>query len=33
MIGLDVNDPSFWSAGLDLLDGMLKEAETLATTL
>jgi oligoendopeptidase F len=33
MLGLDIKDPSFWNAGLDLLDGMLKEAETLAETL
>jgi oligoendopeptidase F len=33
MIGLDVNDPSFWNAGLELLDGMLQQAEALATTL
>ena len=33
MLGLDVTDPGFWNAGLDLLDGMLKEAEALAETL
>ena len=33
MLGLDITDPSFWNAGLDLLDSMLKEAETLAETL
>jgi oligoendopeptidase F len=33
MVGLDVTDPGFWNAGLDLLDSMLKEAEVLAETL
>jgi len=33
MVGLDVNDPGFWNAGLDLLDGMLKDAEAVAATL
>ena len=32
-VGLDVNDPGFWNAGLDLLDGMLNEAEALAAML
>jgi oligoendopeptidase F len=33
MLDLDVNDPSFWNAGLELLDDMLKQTEALATTL
>jgi oligoendopeptidase F len=33
MVGLDSADPGFWNAGLDLLDGMLREAESLAKTL
>jgi len=33
MVGLDVSDPGFWNAGLDLLDSMLKDAEALAATL
>ena len=33
MLGLDITDPSFWNTGLDLLDSMLQEAETLAETL
>jgi len=33
MVGLDVADPGFWNAGLDLLDSMLKQAEALAETL
>lgn len=30
MIGLNVTDPGVWNTGLDLLDGMLTEAEALA---
>ena len=33
MIGLDIADPGYWNAGLDLLESMLKEAEALAKTL
>jgi oligoendopeptidase F len=33
MVGLDVNDPGFWNAGLDHLDGTLKQAEALAARL
>jgi oligoendopeptidase F len=33
MIGLDIADPGFWSTGLDLLEGMLNDAEALAETL
>jgi oligoendopeptidase F len=33
MLGLQVTDPGFWDSGLDLLDGMLREAEALAETL
>jgi oligoendopeptidase F len=32
MIGLQANDPGFWNVGLDQLDRMLKEAESLAET-
>lgn len=30
MIGIDLDDPGFWNAGLDLIDAQLREAETLA---
>jgi oligoendopeptidase F len=33
MVGLDVTDPGFWNTGLDLLDGMLNDAEARAETL
>jgi oligoendopeptidase F len=33
IVGLELADPAFWAAGLDLLDSMLKEAEALAKTL
>jgi oligoendopeptidase F len=29
-LGVDVNDPAFWELGLQLLDGMVAEAEELA---
>ena len=29
-LGVDVNDPAFWELGLQLLDDMVSEAETLA---
>jgi oligoendopeptidase F len=32
-LGVDVNDPDFWSLGLRLLDGMVSEAEALAAQL
>jgi oligoendopeptidase F len=32
-LGVDVNDPEFWSLGLRLLDGMVSEAEALAARL
>jgi oligoendopeptidase F len=32
-LGVDVNDPGFWSLGLRLLDGMVSEAEALAAQL
>jgi oligoendopeptidase F len=32
-LGLDVNDPKFWELGLQLLDDMVSEAETLAAKL
>lgn len=30
-LGVDIEDPAFWRLGLTLLDGMVKEAETLAS--
>jgi oligoendopeptidase F len=30
MIGIDLRDPGFWNAGLDLIDTRLREAEALA---
>ena len=30
MIGIDLSDPGFWDAGLDLIDDQLKDAERLA---
>lgn len=30
MVSIDLADPGFWDAGLDLIEGMLGEAETLA---
>jgi oligoendopeptidase F len=30
MVGLDIADPDYWNAGLELLDGMLREAEAIA---
>jgi oligoendopeptidase F len=32
-LGVDVNDPGFWDLGLQLLDGMVSEAEGLAAKL
>ena len=32
MMGIDLSDPGFWSSGLELIDGRLREAETLAAT-
>jgi oligoendopeptidase F len=32
-MGIDVTDPGFWSLGLQLLDGMVTEAESLAAKL
>jgi oligoendopeptidase F len=32
-LGVDVNDPAFWELGLQLLDGMVTEAESLAARL
>jgi oligoendopeptidase F len=32
-LGVDVNDPAFWELGLQLLDGMVTEAESLAAQL
>ncbi len=32
MVEIDLNDPSFWSSGLELIDMRLREAETLAAT-
>jgi oligoendopeptidase F len=29
-IGMDITDPAFWDAGLDILDGMVTEVERLA---
>ena len=29
-VGLDIGEPAFWSRGLDLLEAMVGEAETLA---
>jgi oligoendopeptidase F len=33
MIGLDIANPGYWNAGLDLVESMLREAEALAKTL
>jgi oligoendopeptidase F len=32
-IGLDVRDPRFWDGGLELLDGLVAEAERLAAAV
>ena len=32
-LGLEVNDPTFWGQGIDLIEGMVAEAETLAATV
>jgi oligoendopeptidase F len=32
-IGLDIGDPAFWDGGLDLLEDLLEQAETLAAEL
>lgn len=32
-LGIDLRDPGFWSTGLDILDGMVTEAEELAAQL
>jgi len=29
-MGINLRDPDFWSHGLDILDGMVSEAERLA---
>lgn len=31
IVGLDITDPGFWASGLEIIDGLLKEAEQLAT--
>ena len=32
-IGMDITDPAFWDAGLNILDGMVGEVERLASTI
>ena len=32
-IGMDITDPAFWDAGLNILDGMVGEVERLAATI
>src|SRR5256886_2328934 len=32
-IGMDITDPAFWNAGLNILDGMVGEVERLAATI
>ena len=29
-VGMDIGDPGFWDAGLDILGGMVEEVERLA---
>jgi oligoendopeptidase F len=29
-VGMDITDPTFWTKGLDIVDGMVKEVERLA---
>ena len=31
-VGMDITDPDFWTKGLDIVDGMVKEVERLAGT-
>jgi oligoendopeptidase F len=33
LVGVDLNDPEFWRAGIDVIDGMVTEAENLAEHL
>ena len=30
-VGMDITDPGFWDAGLDILGGMVAEVERLST--
>jgi len=33
LVGVDLTDPNFWSAGLDVVDELVTEAEKLAAQL